>query len=134
VLIISEGLSTLFTIVIALIAVSIVIGVIFFGLSQSRDVAALGYEQVIASENISAHEVIQTFNKWQERGMPAASCYTLLKSNPNLVRSLLCAICGGTTIGIEVGDCIKNHIHGRVSLLLTEDEGGGTYTAVLIRV
>jgi hypothetical protein len=63
--------------------------------------------------------------------MPAAASYTILKEHPELIIRLDCFICNTTAVGLEVGDCIKNHMHGRVNLMLTEEESGGTYIAVL---
>jgi hypothetical protein len=42
-----------------------------------------------------------------------------------------CHVCGTVSIGLEVGDCIKGHMRGRVTLTLTEEESGRTYLAVL---
>ena len=128
---ISQGLYTLAMLAAAIIAVAIVIGVIFVGLSQSKEVASAGYDSLTEADRIANNETIQTFRSFEKKGMPAASCFTLLKENPELIVSLTCNICGKTTTGAEVGDCIKNHMHGRVKTVLTEEESGGTYTAVL---
>lgn len=128
---IQNELSRLFHIAIALIAVSVVCGVIFFGLSQSRDIADKGLAAMLETNKTSQLEAVQTFTKWQGKSIPAAACYSLLKENTEIITNLTCSICGKITTGADIGDCFKSHMTGRIRITLTEEESGGTYTAVL---
>ncbi len=126
-----RGVNIVILIALTLISVSIVIGVLFIGLSQGKEVAALSYQTIMKTDEVGKLEAVQTFNTWENKGMPIAACYNLVKSTPELIVSLKCNICGQTTTGANCGDCLLNHLHGRVKLILTEETSGGTYTAVL---
>ena len=68
----------------------------------------------------------------QNRGnMPAAAAYTILKEHPALITRLDCSVCGSVSTGLDVGDCFRNHMRGRVNLILTEDPSGGIYNATV---
>ena len=104
-----------------------VCGILFFGVFQSKEIANQGYTAINDAANHS--DVILSLQN--KSNMPSAAAYTILKENTNLIFRLDCRICNRITTGIEVGDCIKNHLRGRVNLTLTEDASSGVYTAVL---
>jgi len=123
----SHEFSIMIIIAATLIVLALVVGVIFFGVSQSRELANAGHTAI--SDTVNMTDVITSI---QNRGnMPAAAAYTILKEHPDLIIRLNCHICGRVTIGLEVGDCLKNHIRGRVNLTLTEDASGNGYNATL---
>lgn len=115
----------------SIIAIAAVIGILFWGMSQGKELADMGYTAIMDTNRISSIETVQTFTERENKGMPAAACYNLLKANTELISKMTCNICGKTTIGGEVGDCLKNHIKGRIKITLTEEENSGTYTAIL---
>jgi len=124
---VSNEFSIMVIIAATLLLLAIVCGVLFFGVSQSRDIADQGYNAI--NEAVNLTDVIMSVQK--NGNMPAAASYTILKEHPELIVRLNCYICGTASTGLEVGDCIKNHLRGRVNLTLTEEESGGTYTAAL---
>lgn len=101
------------------------------GLSQSKGIADKGLAEILDTDKKSQFEAVQTFAKWQDKAMPTAACYTLLKENTELIIKLTCNVCGKTTNGADIGDCLRSHINGKVKITLTEEESGGTYTAVI---
>jgi hypothetical protein len=123
----SHEFSVFMLIAAALLLVAAVCGVVFYGVAQSRDIADDGLNNLNDAAYLT--DVISAIR--QNGNMPATACYRLLKENADLIVRLDCRICGRTTVGAEVGDCIKDHMSGRVLLTLTEEESGGTYTAVL---
>ena len=122
----SNEFSIMVIIAATLIVLSLVCGVIFFGVSQSRDIANQGHTAITDTVNLT--DVIMSVQR--NGNMPAAASYTILKEHPELIVRLFCFICGRITIGLEVGDCIKNHLHGRVYLTLNGN-GDGTFIATL---
>ena len=110
-----------------LLILAAVCGVLFWGLSQSKDIADKGYTAI--NETVNASDIVTTLQKTDR--IPVAACYTLLKENPESIVRLECLLCGRVTTGTDTGDCLKAHIRGKARLILTEEESGGTYTAVL---
>ena len=111
----------------ALIILALVCGVIFFGVIQSRDIADRGQSAIADTINLT-DMVISLQNNGN---MPAAAAYSILKNHPDLIFRLDCRVCNRITTGLEVGDCIRGHLRGRVNLTLTEDPSGGIYTAIM---
>lgn len=64
-----------------LIAIAAVCGVLFWGMSQSKDIAEMGYS-FINEVSDSSQDTLVMVNKHER--MPVAACYTLLKENPEL--------------------------------------------------
>ena len=123
----SHEFSVITIIAATLLILAAVCGVLLWGVSQSRDIAGMGYTAVNDAANLT--DVVLSV---QSKGdMPAAACYTILKEHPELIVRLNCGVCGRITAGAETGDCIKSHMRGRIRLTLTEEESGGTYIAVL---
>ena len=123
----SHEVSIIVIIAATLLLIAAVCGVLFFGVAQSKDIADKGYTAINDEANLT--DVILSVER--KGNMPAAAAYNILKDHPELIVRLNCHVCGRTTIGSEVGDCIKSHMRGRVSLTLAEEESGGTYIAVL---
>jgi anaerobic C4-dicarboxylate transporter len=123
----SHEISIMAMIAVTLLLIALVCGVVFFGISQSREIADQG--QTTIADTIHMTDVILSVQ--QKGSMPAAAAYAILKEHPELIIRLDCHICGTAAIGLYVGDCLKSHMRGRVSLTLTEDESGGVYNAVI---
>ena len=123
----SHEVSIIVIIAATLLLVAAVCGVLFFGVTQSKDIADKGYTAINDAANLT--DVILSVER--KGSMPAAAAYTILKEHPELIVRLNCHICGTASTGVNIGDCIKNHMRGRVNLTLTEEESGGTYIAVL---
>ena len=123
----SHEFSVIVLIAATLLLLAAVCGVLFWGVAQSKDIADTGHTAIKDAANLT--DVILSVEK--KGNMPAAAAYTILKDNPELIVRLDCRVCGATTIGVDVGECIKSHMRGRVNLTLTEEESGGTYIAVL---
>ena len=123
----SKEFSIIILIAFTVIILALVCGILFFGITQSKEIANQGHTAINDAVNLS--DVILSVQR--NGNMPAAAAYTILKENTNLIFRLDCRICNRITTGIEVGDCIKNHLRGRVNLTLTEDASGGVYTAVM---
>jgi hypothetical protein len=111
----------------ALLLLAAVCGIIFFGVTQSKDIADKGYTAIADTVNLT--DVILSVQR--KGNMPAAACYAILKEHPELIVRLNCHVCGTTSAGLETADCMKGHMRGRVNLTLTEEESGGTYTAAV---
>jgi hypothetical protein len=123
----TQQVSTLTLIAATILILALVCGIIFFGVSQSKDIADLGYTAV--SDTVNLTNIIMSIQR--KPNMPAAAAYNILKEHTELFMRMNCHICGITSIGLEVGDCIKSHLRGRVNLTITEEESGGTYFVVL---
>jgi hypothetical protein len=123
----SHEFSIIVIIAATILLLAAVCGVLFWGVAQSKDIADMGYSAI--SDTVNMSDVILAVER--KGDMPAAACYTILKDHPELIVRLDCRICGSVTVGVEVGDCIKTHMRGRVNLTLTEEESSGTYTATL---
>ena len=123
----SHEFSIIVMIAVVLVILALVCGVMFFGVTQSREIADRGQTAIADMANLT--DVIMSVQS--KPNMPAAAAYSILKDHPDLIFRLDCRICNRITTGLEVGDCIRSHLRGRVNLTLTEDPSGGIYNAVL---
>jgi flagellar basal body-associated protein FliL len=76
----SHEFSIFILIAAALLILALVCGVIFFGVSQSRDIADRG--QTTIADTVSLTDVIMSVQR--KPNMPAAAAYTILKEHPEL--------------------------------------------------
>ena len=123
----SKEFSIIILIAFTVIILALVCGILFFGVTQSKEIANQGYTAINDAANHS--DVVLSLQR--KSNMPTAAAYAILKENTALIFRLDCRVCNRITVGVEVGDCIKNHLRGRVNLTLTEDASGGVYTAVM---
>ncbi len=117
---------------VSLIMLSVVIGVVFLGLNQSKDFFNTGMDRINTSATASQTLFLIETESREEIGMPAAACYSLLKHYSEMCSSCSCSICGTVSSGSSSGDCIKKHMTGRVILSFTKDDNGG-YNFVISR-
>lgn len=117
---------------VSLIMLSVVISVVFLGLNQSKDFFNSGMDRINTSTTASQTSFLIETESRKEIGMPAAACYSLLKHYSEMCSSCTCNICGTVSSGSSGGDCIKNHMTGRVILTFYKDDNGG-YNFVISR-
>ena len=109
--------STVIEISVALIAISIVIGIIsftvFMGQDMSNDVA------VESSKIVSAMEVGELEEMCHQNNvMPTAGAYSIYKTHKNVIPNYYCHICKSDKF------CLLNHMDGKVSVQITKSEKG----------
>jgi hypothetical protein len=117
-----EQAGKVFDIAVSLICLAIVISILFFGLSQSKGIAAAGYEAIQDKSNV---RVSVEGAKWQEREIPTSAVLPILRTYSNTVSSFECEVCGSVSIGYDIGDCLYGHIGGTGYLEMREDGGDG---------
>lgn len=104
-------------IAVALIAISIVIGIIsftvFMGQDMSNEVA------VESSKIVSAMEVGELDEMCHQNSiMPTAGAYSIYKTHKNIIPDYYCHICKTDVF------CLLNHLSGKVSVQITKSEKG----------
>lgn len=109
--------STVIEISVALIAISIVIGIIsftvFMGQDMSNDVA------VESSKIISAMEVGELDEMCHQNNvMPTAAAYSVYKTHKNVIPEYYCNICKSNKF------CLLDHLNSKVSVQITKSEKG----------
>lgn len=110
-------ISTAIEISVALIAISIVIGIIsftvFMGQDMSNDVA------VESSKIISSLEVGELDEMcYQNNLMPTAGAYSIYKTHNAVIPEYYCHICNTDEF------CLLSHLSGKVSVQITKSEKG----------
>lgn len=109
--------STVIEISVALIAISIVIGLIsftvFMGQDMSNDVA------VESSKIISTVEVGELDEMCHQNNiMPTAGAYSVYKTHKSVIPDYYCNICGEDTF------CLLDHLKSKVSVQIMKSEKG----------
>jgi hypothetical protein len=121
----TQGVSTIILLAVAVVVVAAVIGVTSFGVHQSRDLASDGYGFFSGLNNPAPLNVAQVSGD-----KPVAAIAVFLRKNKQQITELRCNICGTVSSGDNLGDCLKNHLQSRGLFTLTETDNF-TYTAVL---
>lgn len=109
--------STVIEISVALIAISIVIGIVsftvFMGQDMSNDVA------VESSKIISTVEVGELEEMCHQNNiMPTAGAYSVYKTHKSVIPDYYCNICGKDSF------CLLDHLNGKVSVQIMKSEKG----------
>lgn len=112
-----KEVSMVIEIAVALIAISIVIGIIsftvFMGQDMSNEVA------VESSKIVSAMEVGELDEMCHQNSiMPTAGAYSIYKTHKNIIPDYYCHICKTDVF------CLLNHLSGKVSVQITKSEKG----------
>lgn len=109
--------STVIEISVALIAISIVIGIIsftvFMGQDMSNDVAVESSKIVSAMEVGELDEMLH-----QNNILPTAGAYSVYKTHKNVIPEYYCHICKSKEF------CLLNHLSGKVSVQIRKSEKG----------
>jgi hypothetical protein len=117
-----EQAGKVFDIAISLICLAIVVSILFFGLSQSKSIAASGYEAIQDGSNV---RVSVENAKWQEKEIPTSAVLPILRAYGSSITSFECGVCGAVSSGHDIGDCLYGHIGGTGYLEMREDGADG---------
>lgn len=112
---------------VALIAISAVIGIIWFTVFLGRDVAADATEE--ASSILVANQVgVLEDLKDKENVMPASAAYSILRTYSNYIPESYCNYNVSSPIVrdlVTTPSCLLEHLIGKVSLEVTDSNLGG---------
>ncbi|GHU91536.1 hypothetical protein FACS1894202_13140 [Clostridia bacterium] len=113
----TQGISTIILLSVAVVVVAAVIAILFFGVGQSQDIANEGYGFFASLNNTPP------ITNWTSDSRPIAAISAFLRRNGTQITELRCNICGTVSSGENLGECLKTHLHGRGRLTLTETDG-----------
>jgi hypothetical protein len=98
-----------------------VISVLSVGMYQAHEIADGGYGFFQALDRPEPLDIVTLSGN----AHPIAAIYSVMRENREQIMSLHCEICGTTTIGDDLGECLRNHLRGRGILAFSEDGYGG---------
>lgn len=117
----TESVSKIIMLCFTLTFLAAVVGILASGAVSAKDIAEIGtsyFDRGTRSEPINT-------DKLSDSSKPVAAIAAVLRRDRESFNSFRCNICGETSVGDEIGACLKNHLSGRGILTFTQSVDGG---------
>lgn len=117
----TEGVVKMVILSITIVFLAAVIGILASGAIGAKEIASDGSSYFHAGTQPESINV----EMLSDRSMPISAIAAILRRNKDSINSLACGICGDTTMGDDMGACLKSHLSGRGVLTFIQDIDGG---------